>query len=90
MWLRKAGEYSNQDFFRGPGVEVVPAGGLRHKDGACELPGTCKGLFALITQALNLDGTRPEQRKVTQATIPDLVVDLGALLKCVQDTAMGT
>jgi len=31
----------------------------------------------------------PEERKVTQAIIPDLVVDLHALPECVQDMVMG-
>ena len=47
--------------------------------GACGLPRACKGLFTYITQALNPDDTDPEERKVIQATTPDLLVDLRAL-----------
>ena len=36
-----------------------------------------------------LDGTGPEERGATQATIPDLVVDLRALPEFLQDMAMG-
>ena len=43
-----------------------------------------KGLFAFITQAPSLNGMCPEERKVTQAAIPDLMVDLRA-----QGAAMG-
>ena len=56
---------------------------------ASGLPRTCKDLFTHITQALNIDDTDPEERKATQAIIPDFVVDLHALPECAQDTAMG-
>ena len=50
---------------------------MPHMGGASGLPRTCKGLFTHITQALNIDDTgpeeRPEERRVTQAIIPDLV-----------------
>jgi hypothetical protein len=57
--------------------------------GACGLPRTRKGLFTLITRALNLDGMGPEERKAIQATTHGLVVDLCALTGCVKDMAMG-
>ena len=47
----------------------------------------CKGLFIHITQALSIDDTDPEERKVIQAIIP--VVDPRALPECAQDIAMG-
>ena len=51
--------------------------GIPHIGEASGLPRTCKGLFTHITQALNIDDTgpeeRPEERRVTQAIIPDLV-----------------
>ena len=50
--------------------------------GASGLPRACKGLFTHINQALGINGTDPEERKVIQAIIPDLVVDLRALSKC--------
>ena len=40
------------------------------------------GLFTHITQALNIDGTDPGERKVTHKAIPDLVVDPRALPEC--------
>ena len=50
--------------------------------GVSGLPRTCKGMFTHITQALNIDDMGPEERRVTQATIPDLVVDLRVLPEC--------
>ena len=63
--------------------------GIPHMGGASELPRTYKGLFTHITQALNIDDTDPEERKVIQAIIPDLVVDLRALPEYAKDIAMG-
>ena len=42
-----------------------------------------------LTQALSIDDTGPEERKVTQAIIPDLGMDLRALPECAQDIAIG-
>ena len=63
--------------------------GMPHMGGASGLPRTCKGLFTHITQALNIDDTDPEERKVIQATTLGLVVDLRALPGCAQDIATG-
>ena len=57
--------------------------------GTSELPRTCKGLFTRITQALNIDDTDPEERKVIEAIIPGLVVDLRTLPGCAQGTSTG-
>ena len=62
---------------------------MPHMGGASGLPRKCKGLFTHITQALNIDDTGPKERKVTQATIPDLVLDLRALPGCALGIAMG-
>lgn len=35
--------------------------GIPHMGGASGPPRTCKGLFTLITQTLNIDGTDPEE-----------------------------
>ena len=48
-----------------------------------------RGLFALITQALNRDGVGPEERKVTHAINPVPGADLRALAELMQDVAMG-
>ena len=53
--------------------------GIPYMGRASGLPRTCKDLFTHITQALNIDDTDPEERKATQAIIPDFVVDLHAL-----------
>jgi len=68
--------------------ETIRAG-IPYMGGTSGLPRTCKGLFTHITQALNIDDTDPEERKVTQATIPGLVVDLRVLPECAQGIAMG-
>ena len=68
---------------------MVRAGGPPRMGGACRHPRTCKGPFALITQALNLDDMGPEERKATQAAAPGLLVGLRALAGCAKDMAMG-
>ena len=82
------GDCSKPRLLRGSGVAVAPLGGAAAQGRACGLPRTYKGLFTLITQALNRYDMDPEERKVTQAIIPDLVVDLHALPECAQGISM--
>ena len=82
--------YSKPQLRVGQDTAVAQEGGLNpHMSGASGLPRTCKGLFTHITHALSIDDTDPEERKVIQAVIFDLVVDPHALPECAQDISLG-
>ena len=68
-------DYSNYSSFMDLMSQLLRWAGLPHEGGACGLSRTCKSLPTLIIQALNLDDMGPEERKVTQAIIPEFVVD---------------
>ena len=52
------GDYSKQQPHRGDDIAVTQAGG-HAAQGWCGPPRTCRGLFTLITQALNLEDSGP-------------------------------
>ena len=80
---------ANQNFIQDTVSRWFGQASPPYMGGACGLKGACKGIFTLTTQALNLDDMGPEERKMTHATFPDLVVDLRMLPGCVEDMAMG-
>ena len=83
------GTTTNHNTALGKIPQWLKRAGIPRMGGGSGLPRTCKGLFTHITQALNTDDTDPEERKVIQAIIPGLVVDLRALPGCALDITKG-
>ena len=62
---------------------------IPHKGGVRGRPKTCKDMFTHITQALNSQDLNPEEHRVLQKIICDLLPDFRALPEDVEDISTG-
>ena len=62
---------------------------IPHEGGVRGRPKTCKDMFTHITQALNSQDLNPEEHRVLQKIICDLLPDFRALPEDVEDISTG-